>query len=128
MAHCTGTSTISFFVPFCKVDSKEADLFCAKCAQRMTTQQICRKCHIPLQEADDHLAKYKLKTVREIQKLVQKADLSGLKALSQTYLTNAFHKVRFSMGNDHGIHGSCPSEFLHAFLLGTFKYLRDTFF
>ena len=94
----------------------------------MTTQQICRKCHIPLQEADDHLAKHKLKTVREIQKLVQKADLSGLKALSQTYLTNAFHKVRFSMGNDHGIHGSCPSELLHAFLLGTFKYLRDIFF
>ena len=32
------------------------------------------------------------------------------------------------MGNDQGIHGSCPSELLHAFLLGTFKYLRDIFF
>ena len=32
------------------------------------------------------------------------------------------------MGNDNGIHGSCPSELLHAFLLGTFKYLRDIFF
>ena len=116
------------FVPFCKADSKEADLFCGKYAQRHSAQQICRKCHIPLQQADDHLAKHKLKTVREIQKLVQKANLSGLKALSQTYLTNAFHKVRFSMGNDQGIHGSCPSELLHAFLLGTFKYLRDIFF
>ena len=32
------------------------------------------------------------------------------------------------MGNDHGIHGSCPSELLHAFLLGLLKYLRDIFF
>ena len=32
------------------------------------------------------------------------------------------------VGNDFGIHGSCPSELLHAFLLGTFKYLRDIFF
>ena len=116
------------FVPFLRVDGKEADLCCAKYAQRSSTQQICRKCHIPLQEADDHLAKYRLKTVQEIKKLVDKADLEGLKALSQTYLRNAFYKVRFSLGNDRGIHGSCPSELLHAFLLGTFKYLRDIFF
>ena len=45
------------FVPFLKVDGKEADLACAKYAQRSTTQQICRKCHIPLLQADDHLAK-----------------------------------------------------------------------
>lgn len=116
------------FVPFLRVDGKEADLCCAKYAQRYSAQQICRKCHIPLQEADNHMAKYKLKTVAEIKKLVEKADLAGLKKLSQTYLRNAFYKVRFSEGNDHGIHGSCPSELLHAFLLGTFKYLRDIFF
>jgi hypothetical protein len=116
------------FVPFLKVDGKEADLCCAKYAQRSSTQQICRKCHIPLQKADDHLANYRLKTVAEIKKLVDKADLDGLKALSQTYLRNAFYNVRFSVGNGYGIHGSCPSELLHAFLLGTFKYLRDIFF
>ena len=116
------------FVPFLRVDGKEADLCCAKYAQRSSTKQICRKCHVPLQEADDHLAKYKLKTVKEIKKLIEKADLQGLKDLSQTYLKNAFYDVRFSLGNDCGIHGSCPSEMLHAFLLGSFKYLRDIFF
>ena len=64
-------------VPFIKADSKEADLFAGKCAQRFSAQQICRKCHIPLQDADDHLAKHKLKTVQETQKLVWKADLPG---------------------------------------------------
>ena len=116
------------FVPFVKADSKEADLFAGKYAQRFSAQQICRKCHVPLRLADDHMARYKPKTVSEIKKLVAKADLPALKALSQTYLLNAFHDIRFSMGNDAGIHGSCPSEMLHAFLLGTFKYLRDIFF
>ena len=116
------------FMPFIRSDTKEADLLCAKYGQRHSTQQICRKCHIPLQSADNHLARPKMKTVSEIRKLIETADLEGLKRLSQTYLNNAFHPVRFSMGNDQGIHGSCPSELLHAFLLGTFKYLRDIFF
>ena len=116
------------FVPFVRADTKEADQFCGKYGQRLNTQQICRKCHIPLRTCDDHLANYRLKTEDEIQKLVQKRDFQGLKAISQTYLTNAFHAVRFSMGNNQGIHGSCPSEMLHAFLLGTFKYIRDIFF
>ena len=116
------------FVPFLKVDGKEADLACAKYGQRSTTQQICRKCHIPLQQADDHTARFKMKTVSEIKKLIDKADIIGLKSLSQTYLRNAFYDLRFSVGNDHGVHGSCPSELLHAFLLGTFKYIRDIFF
>jgi hypothetical protein len=113
------------FVPFLRVDGKEADLCYA---QGSSTPQICHKCHVPLQKADDHLANYRLKTVAEIKKLVDKANLDGLKALSQTYLNNAFYNVRFSDGNGYGIHGSCPSELLHTFLLGTFKYLRDIFF
>ena len=116
------------FVPFLKVDSEEGDLACGKYGQRTNTQQICRKCHVPLQRADDHLAKYASKTVPEIKKLIDNADLEGLQALSQTYLRNAFCGIRFSLGNDRGVHGSCPSELLHAFLLGTFKCIRDIFF
>ena len=115
------------FMPFIRSDTKEADLLCGKYNQRFSSQQICRKCHIPLQQADDHMANYPCKTVQEITKLVDKADFKGLKALSQSYLRNAFHKIQFSTGNNHGIHGSCPSELLHAFLLGTFKYIRDIF-
>ena len=116
------------FVPFFKVDGKEADFACAKYNQRSKAQQICRKCHCPLKYADDYMANYKPKTVDEIRKLIDKADLDGLKALSQTYLQNAFYKLRFSQGNKAGVHGACPSELLHAFLLGTFKYVRDSFF
>ncbi len=116
------------FVPFFKADSKEADLYAGKYAQRFSTQQLCRKCHVPLQEADNHLAEAELKTQTEIHNLVIKGDLGALKQISQTYLSNCFYNIRFSMGNDFGIHGSCPSELLHAFLLGTFKYLRDIFF
>ena len=116
------------FMPFIRSDTKEADLLCAKYGQRHSTQQICRKCKIPLQEADNHLAKHQFKTVPEIKSLIDDADLEGLKALSQTYLRNAFHNIRFSLGNTNGVHGSCPSELLHAFLLGSFKYLRDIFF
>ena len=116
------------FVPFVKADSKEADLFAGKYGQRFSAKQLCRKCHIPLADADNHTAQYKLKTTSEIAKLIIKGDLPALKAISQTYLSNSFHNVRFSMANDYGIHGSCPSELLHAFLLGLFKYLRDIFF
>lgn len=116
------------FVPFMKLDGKEADFACGKYQSRSNTKQICRKCHIPLKKANDHMAKYPLKTVPEIRKLIDEADISGLQELSQNYLRNAFYKVRFSMGNDNGVHGYCPSELLHAFLLGTFKYVRDVFF
>lgn len=116
------------FMPFIRSDTKEADLLCAKYNQRYSTKQLCRACHIPLQEADDHMAKHKRKTVSEIRKLVDTGDLVRLKEMSQSYLRNAFYKVRFSMGNDYGIHGGCPSELLHAFLLGLFKYLRDILF
>lgn len=124
------TNDIHFklFVPYLRVDGKEGDIACAKYGQRYSAQQICRQCHVPLQEADNHMAKYPLKTVTEIKKLIDAKDYGGLQQISQTYLQNAFYDVRFSMGNDYGIHGACPTEMLHAFLLGTFKYIRDIFF
>ena len=60
--------------------------------------------------------------------MVAKGDIEGLKETSQTHLQNAFHGLRFNMGNNRGIHGACPSDMLHAFLLGIFKYLRVVFF
>ncbi len=117
------------YVAFFKCDTVEADHLCAKYQMRHgEVKQLCRYCHIPREDTANHLAKPRPKTQSEIEKLVLKGDLAGLKAISQIYLLNAFHKVRFSQANDRGIHGACPSEMLHALLLGVFKYLRDIFF
>jgi hypothetical protein len=116
------------FVPFIRCDTKEADTIVGRYQNRTNVQQICRYCHIPLQEANDHMANYRRKTEAEVRNLVHKGDLRGLQQISQNYLLNAFHDLRFSLGNDHGVHGACPSEMLHAIQLGIFKYLREGFF
>ena len=116
------------FVPFIKCDNKEADTICGKYQDRTKSQQLCRACHILTQNANDHLAQLHLKTVPEIQRLVERGDIAGLKAISQIYLLNAFHALRFSVGNTRGVHGSCPADMLHTIQLGIFKYLREVFF
>ena len=63
-----------------------------------------------------------------VQKLIEAKNLDGLKKLSQQMITNAWYKIRFQPYNHQGIHGSCPSEMLHALLLGVFKYTRLCFF
>ena len=89
---------------------------------------VCRSCHALLTQANDHMHKLKFKTVPEIQKLVADGNVEGLQSISQTYLINAFHKLRFNMANRRGIHGACPTDMLHSLQLGIFKYLRDIFF
>ena len=116
------------FVPFIKCDNKEADTMCGRFQNRSTTNQICRACHILTQNANQHHAEIRWKTKSEIQKLVQKGDLAKLKGLSQNYLLNAFHALRFSMGNDRSIHGACPTDMLHSILLGLMRYIREVFF
>ena len=116
------------FVPFIKCDNKEADTMCGRYQNRSTTNQICRVCHILTRHCDRHMANERLKTKGEIQKLVQKADLPKLKGLSQNYLLNAFHDLRFSLANDRSVHGGCPTDMLHTVQLGIFKYLMQVFF
>lgn len=117
------------FIPYVKCDNVEADKLCGKYQMRGgNVKHVCRSCNIPMQEANDHLHKVKHKTQRQIQKLVKRGDMEGLKSISQTYLINAFHKVRFNMGSDRGIHGACPTDMLHSLQLGIFQYLRDIFF
>lgn len=116
------------FVPFIKCDNKEADTMCGRYQNRSTTNQICRVCHILTRHCDRHMANETPKTKSEIQRLVQKGDLARLKGLSQNYLLNAFHDVRFSMANDRSVHGACPTDMLHTVQLGIFKYALQTFF
>ncbi len=117
------------FVAFIKCDTKEADLLTGSYSSRgSTVSQLCRYCLCPTQETDDVTAKFPPKTVGMIRKLVDKNDRAALKALSQHPIDNACHQIRFGLHNNHGVHGSCPFEMLHALLLGIFKYTRDSFF
>lgn len=120
---------IVLFVPYVKCDTEEGDLLCGKYLCRTKhVKHVCRYCHCPMNESDDPLARHKMKTQPDIQNLVQRGQIHKLKAISQQYIKNAWYKVTFHKANRSGIHGACPSEMLHALLLGIFKYLRDTFF
>ena len=117
------------FCPMVKSDTEEADTLCGKyLARTRNVKHICRNCHIPMANADEYHTTYPFKTQAKIKKLIKQKKLDQLRAISQHYLKNAWYPVRFSLGNDRGIHGACPSEMLHALLLGIFKYSRDIFF
>jgi hypothetical protein len=117
------------FTPFMKLDSDEADKLTGKyTARNGNVGHLCRYCMCPTPETDSVLANYPYKTVHQIQQLVEDGNVEALRAMSQQYIKNAFHDVRFGQHHDRGIHGSCPMEMLHAVLLGIFKYIRDIFF
>ena len=117
------------FVAFVKCDTEEADLLCGKYLCRNEhVKHICRYCHCPMSLADDPRARYPMKTQPEIQNLIEKQKLHQLQQISQQYIQNAWYRVRFHVANDRGIHRACPSEKLHAILLGLFKYIRSIFF
>jgi hypothetical protein len=131
VAHGQITRGIEYipFVVNVKCDTEEGDLLCGKFTVRTkNVKHLCRYCHCPTDQGDNPLAKYKMKTQGDIQKLIDKGDLVQLKAISQQNIQNAWYKVRFHAANDRGIHGATPSEMLHALLLGIFKYLRNIFF
>ena len=117
------------FVSFLRVDTKEADLFCGKYLNRnIHVAHLCRECHCPTDQSDNHLANYKAKTQHEIANLVRRKDYQGLKNISQQYIVNAYYDIQFGFHNEMGIHGACPMEMLHALYLGILKYTRDIFF
>ena len=117
------------FVAFVKCDTAEADVLCGKYQCRNKhVKHICRYCHCPMSQAGNYKESWARKEQAPIQKLVEKGKLDRLKAMSQQYIQNAWYDVQFHYANKMGIHGACPSEMLHAVLLGIFKYLREIFF
>jgi hypothetical protein len=118
-----------FFSIMVKCDTEEADVLCGKYKNRTKgMKQLCRYCTVPNIETDDPMADFPEKTVAMIKALVDMENMLALQALSQQCVRNAWYKVRFSPVNEQGIHGACPSEMLHAVLLGIFKYTRECFF
>ena len=110
------------FVPFVKCDTEEADLLCGKYLVRSkTVKHCCRYCYCPMDKADDPVARYKAKEQPTIQKLIEGKKMDALQAISQQYIQNAWYNVRFHQATKAGIHGACPSEMLHALLLGIFN-------
>ena len=117
------------FTPFLKLDTDEADKITGKFSVRSgKVKHLCRYCHCPTEESDDPRANYPAKEWEEIKALYDDGDVEGLQLISQQYIKNAFHKVRFGMHNKTGVHGATPLEMLHHILLGLFKYVRDCWF
>ena len=120
------------FVPFCifiKCDAEEGDLLCGSYTHRLeNVKQLCRYCLCPTWESDLVKANFPTKTTEMIALFILTKDEEGLKEMSQQNIVNAFYKLRFGPHNTMGVHGACPSEMLHAVLLGIFKYTRDSFF
>ena len=117
------------FVLYVKCDTEEGDLNCGKYLVRTSKiKHICRYCFCPTNDADNPMASYKMKTQPHINRLVRNQNLDRLQSISQHNIENAWYPVRFHAANERGIHGACPSEMLHAILLGVFKYVRNIFF
>ena len=93
------------FVSFLRVDTKEADLFCGKCLNRNKhVAHLCRECHCPTDQSDNHLANHKAKTQSQIATLVLRKDEIRLKAMSQQHILNAYYDIQFGCHNEMGIH------------------------
>jgi hypothetical protein len=120
------------FVPFViivKCDTVEANALCGSYnSGGIGVAQLCRYCTCPTENSDLVLADYPQKTTKTIQELVEAEDFDALQEMSQQMIHNAWYKIRFHPANAQGIHGACPSEMLHALLLGVFKYTRECFF
>jgi len=125
-----------FYLAYIKCDGDEADKICGKYTTRTgNVKTLCRFCTCPTMQSSwvygDKNAEQK--TEDWIKGLVDmafgddeeeaSAAKIALKDISQRLLRNAYHKLRFALHNDAGVHGACPSEMLHMILLGIFKYI-----
>jgi len=117
------------YVSHCIVDEKEASLLCGRFGSYTKgVKSFCHNCTTRSDQSDNPDAKFQCKTPKMINRLVRRNDVDALNAMSQHNINNAFHKLQFGKHNERGIHGACPSEMLHAILLGLFLYCRSVFF
>ena len=120
------------FIPYIshlRVDEKEASSLCGRYGSYTKgVKSYCHNCTCPSEESDNPDAKFQFKTPKMINRLARRNDEDALNAMSQHNINNAFHKLDFGKHNNRGIHGACPSEMLHAILLGLFLYCRSVFF
>jgi hypothetical protein len=117
------------FTPMVKCDTEEGDTLSGKYKPRTKNiLHLCRYCHILTANGDRYSAKNPYKTQKEIEKLIIGGKLDKLQKISQHDIENAWYKIRFSLGNERGIHGATPSDKTHAIDLGMLKRTREIFF
>ena len=117
------------FTLFIKVDSDEAEKLCGKFTSRTgNVSMLCRYCQCPTKDSDKPFVRYEVKNVPLIKGMTEADNVEGLRKLSQHCIKNLMHNIRFGLHNNHGIHGACPMDMLHALLFGMFRCIRDCFF
>ena len=116
------------YVPFIVGNTEGYDRLCGHYTARFkAVKQLCQACQCPTELSGYSEAKYLHRKPRNINRLVDCADLDRLKLQSQNNLKNGFDDVRFGMHNDRDIFGACPGEMLHLISLGWFKFCLDAF-
>jgi hypothetical protein len=90
-------------------------------------KQLCRVCECPTNFSGYSKSKFAHCLPKDINKLVERGHLDGLKSLLQNYLKNGLESVQFGLHNKRGIFGACPGKMLHLILFGWFKYLLEAF-
>ncbi len=88
---------LKFFVAFVKCDTQEADKLCGSyTSHTKKVAQLCRNCCCPTDESDRVTAKYPLKTVAMIQRLVDREEGERLIAISQQCNKNAMYDLQLA--------------------------------
>jgi hypothetical protein len=110
------------YVLFIIGDTEGHNRLCGHYTARFSAvKQLCRVCECPTNFNGYSKSKFAHRLPKDINKLVERGHLDGLKSLLQNYRKNGFDSVRFGLHNKRGIFGACPGEMLHLISLGWFK-------
>jgi hypothetical protein len=113
------------YVQFIIGNTEGHDCLCRHYTARFASvKHLCRACECPTLESEySNKGRYRHRKPRLINKQKVCADiLERLQAMSQNYLHNGFHRVRFGLHNNWGIFGACTGKILHLISPGWFKY------
>ena len=131
LPYCGKVHDVVFKVPVLFVigDTEGHDKMCGKFLSHSKdkVKHLCRYCNCPSDHTGDPEYKFTYTKVSQVEKLFQKGDEDGLRAMSLHYLENAFHSLLFC-DPKHEIFGASPSEILHYIQKGLHPYALESLF